>query len=224
MLNIMTTNMMRNSLTIFMLSAFIYSCQPYGPRAFHVPNLNEKGDLQAAAYVGPMNGFELQADYAWGDRFYSPVDFSWSRLAGNSQTTQRAIAYSMGIGYYTKIKESGRFNLYFSPMYGNFGSANSDYHDSFFSQAIGVDFGNRFKHFESAISFKFENFQYFDSYFNYDGGSPNLASGLTMRFGGEKFKFHMQTGLSYSLVNEGDYTFWTMDMGITYRLNVFKGN
>ncbi|MDX1350856.1 MAG: hypothetical protein R3279_11435 [Putridiphycobacter sp.] len=198
-----------------------YACLPYGSRAFHVPLLNEKGDLQVGASISPLTGLEIQADYAWSHHFYSPVDFSYSYLK-SGQTSQQSNAYSVGIGYYTKIKENTRFNCYFTPMYGNYGSANSSFQSNFFAQSLGADIGHRFKHFESAFSLKFETFQLLDNNFRFEGGSPNLTPGLTMRFGGERYKFHMQLGLSYPLTNNDDFVFYTMGMGLTYRINVFN--
>jgi hypothetical protein len=201
---------------IIILFGFV-SCGPYGSRAFHVAQLDEKGDFQAGGYISPATGLELQADYAWGDRFYSPADFSYS-IIQSGDNGFRSNAYSLGLGYYKRMRGAGRFDVYITPMYGNYGNTGSDNKSHFFSQAIGSDLGWRFKHFEAAFSMKVENFSFFDDNWNFDGKATTLGSGMTMRFGGERLKFHMQIGLSYPVSGTVDVFPYVMNLGINYRL------
>ena len=205
--------------SFFGFGLLLSGCIPAGTRAFHVPHLDEKGDFQAMGTISPMNGLEVQADYAWGDKFYSPADFSWSRISSGNQT-QRSNAYSIGIGYYHKMQKAGRFNVYFIPTYGNYGNTTgSAVQTKYFAQNLGADIGYRFKYFESAFSTKLSTYQYFKA----GGGNQTISAtnwdtGLTVRYGGRKWKWHMQMGLSYPLTND-DFLNYILNAGLHYRIN-----
>lgn len=198
-------------------------CAPYGPRSFHAPLLNEKGDVHAAANLNMANGLEIQADYAWANHFYSPADFSFSFIQ-SGENGFRSNAYSLGIGYFTKMKNRGRFNLYLTPTYGNFGNSGSDYKSHFFGQTFGSDIGWRFNHFEAALSLKYDNFYYLSSNMQYDGNASGLGSAVTLRVGGDRFKFHTQFGVTYPLAGKYDFFPIVANFGLNYRINLKKKN
>ncbi len=197
---------------------FISGCAPHGPRSFHVPLLDEKGVLQATGYISPANGLEIQADYAWGNHVYSPADFSYSRIQ-SGENGFRSNVYSFGIGYFTKMKNRGRFNLYLTPTYGNFGNTGSDYKSHFLGQTFGSDIGWRFDHFEAALSLKYDNFFYLSHSMQYDGNASGLGSAFTLRAGGERFKFHTQLGITYPLSGDYDLFPYVFNIGLNYRIN-----
>lgn len=98
----------------------ICSCSPaYIPNVVNTPLLSNKGEVQAAVHVG-VSGVDPQFAYALTDQIGLMLNGSFLQQKNNSTNTYYKYKFTeLGVGYYSKIGDNGRFETF-----GGFGLGN----------------------------------------------------------------------------------------------------
>lgn len=192
----MKTNQLIISLTFIFLIG-IYGCAPvYLPNVVNTPMLSDKGELQAAIYTG-VSGFDPQFAYAITDHLGVMLNASFANLSkDNNDNLKKYQFIETGVGYYTKIKESGRFETFGGLGYANLNLLNSNniYSYRFFIQpSIGAvsDF------FDGSFSTRFVLLSISKDNFNYKNFF--IEPVITAKVGYKFIKAVFQIGLSLPL-------------------------
>ncbi len=114
---------MAYSRTLFgglILLLWLGSCAPlYIPNRVNTPLLSHQGELQAGAFIGSA-GFEPQASYAVTNHFGLLLNGSFT--PGKADTTKdysRNNFIELGLGYYRRLGERTRFELFTGYGFGN---------------------------------------------------------------------------------------------------------
>lgn len=89
------------------------SCSPaYIPNSINTPMLSNKGELQLALNSG-VSGFDPQVAYAFSDKFGLMVNGSFDNQTNDSTDNfHKHIFLEAGTGYYTKLGDQGRFEIF----------------------------------------------------------------------------------------------------------------
>lgn len=121
---------------------FISACSPaYVPNVINTPMLSNQGEIQASVNTG-FSGFDPQAAYALTDHI--GIMASGSFADTESDTTDNFHKHrfaELGAGYYTKIQENGRFEVYTG--YGS-GKVNAEYQNELWHTGTDVNYGRFF--------------------------------------------------------------------------------
>lgn len=100
---------------VFALSCvtFLSSCSMmYMPNTINTPLFGEKGDLEVAAYTA-LNGYDVQAAYAPTDHIGVMLNTNFlDNSTDSTMNFHRHFFIEGGVGYYTKIGEKGRAEVY----------------------------------------------------------------------------------------------------------------
>ncbi len=107
-------------LTILSLIILLSGCAPlYIPNTVNTPLLSNKGEIQGAVYTG-TSGFDPQLAYAITDNIGIMLNGSFEN--SESDTTgdyHKHQFYELGIGYYKKLSDMGRFEIFGGYGFGN---------------------------------------------------------------------------------------------------------
>jgi len=126
-------------LSIIIITAFYTSCTPlYYPNKLNVPLMTNKGEGQGNIAYG-FNGLDLQGAYAVTENIAIMGNFSYMEKSDHSHRFGE-----LGAGYYTKLSEVGRFEVFGGYGYGtaetyydNLNYAKGLYHRIFLQPTIG---------------------------------------------------------------------------------------
>lgn len=98
---------------VFLLLSFFYGCAPvYIPTVVNTPLLSEQGEFQATLNTG-VSGFDPQFAYAITNHLGVMLNGSYvSRTNDTLSNFHKHLAFETGAGYFTKIGNSGRFEVF----------------------------------------------------------------------------------------------------------------
>ncbi|MCK5171138.1 MAG: hypothetical protein KAQ75_14765 [Bacteroidales bacterium] len=131
-----------NYLILISIIGLLSSCSPeYIPNMVNSPMLSNQGEFQATIATGTSN-FDVQTAFAITDNIGIMVNGSYGNNTNDTTDDYHKHAFiESGIGYYDKIGEKGRYEIYGG--YG-FGNAEGYFEDATFdSQIINANY-NRF--------------------------------------------------------------------------------
>ncbi len=149
-------------ITIVLIIFLNNSCAPaYVPNAINTPLLNGKGKIQANLNAG-ASGLDPQLAYAFTDEIGIMLNGSFvNNTSDSTENFWKHIFVELGTGFYTKIKNAGRFETYGGIGYGN---AQSAYSSELFKAYTDVNFSRIFlqpalgmstKNFDGSIAARF---------------------------------------------------------------------
>lgn len=206
----MKTNRLLVFLTFTILLGF-YGCAPvYIPNVVNTPMLSNKGELQAAVYTG-VTGFDPQFAYAITNNLGVMLNASFANKTNDTLNNFHKHQFvETGVGYFTKIGESGRFETF-----GGIGYAKlkSDYSNNlwisytdlysyrlFLQPSIGAatDF------FDGSFSTRFVYLSLFQNNLNYNAFF--IEPVITAKVGYKYVKAVFQLGFSFP-VNSNEIIF-----------------
>ncbi len=102
---------------IVLLALLITGCAPmYIPNKVNTPLLSHKGESQVGGFIG-SSGFDPQLSYAVTDHFGLMLNGSFQ--AGKDSTNNKHNFLEIGGGYYRKLSERGRFEVFAGYGAGN---------------------------------------------------------------------------------------------------------
>ncbi|MBK6833649.1 MAG: hypothetical protein IPG89_04965 [Bacteroidetes bacterium] len=110
----------KNKLFVCILTFALNACTPaYIPNVINTPMLTNKGEIQAAVYTGTSN-FDQQFAYAPTDHFGLMLNGSFAYNLNTASGYKHMHKFvELGAGYYTKLENNGRFEVF-----GGFGGGN----------------------------------------------------------------------------------------------------
>jgi len=211
-----------------------FSCSPaYIPNMVNTPLLSNKGEFNASAAIGTSN-FDPQLSYAASQHVGIVANGSFAnRTSDSTDNFHKHTIVELGAGYYTKIGENSRFEVYggygFGKVDGQFTflgtkSINDARFNKIFVQpAIGAttDF------FDGSLATRFSliNMNLTDP--NYTGKnkfSLFIEPVVTAKFGYKNVKLIWQFGISISTKKEAElqYKYQPIIMSIGLQLNFGK--
>jgi len=112
--------MRKNVIFFIAIIIAINSCAPaYVPNVINTPLLSNKGEIQAAIHTG-VSGTDPQLAYALTDNIGVMLNGSFANRTSDSTDDFHKHQFAeLGLGYYTKIGESGRFETFGGGGLGN---------------------------------------------------------------------------------------------------------
>ena len=244
------TQLLLNGILACIFLGLTSGCTPpiYFPNGMNAPLLSKKGqltmnaslgetgtDIQAAASVSNKIGVLCNVSIA--DKEYQETVTS-SGGSGNSTTTtfysyHQHTFYEGGFGFYNKLSEKGRFEMFALFGFGNARSYNSsvDNRADYFRYAIQSNIGIENKFFEGIFSCRFgyldlnNETTILNNISNSDGiddmGSFFVDPAITLRLGWNSFKIYSQFGLSFPFnnLNDGQWMPYWASLGIQAKLS-----
>ena len=210
---------MKSFRKIFLLSVtipitfFTTACvSVYQPNPVNTPLLEKQGDIKASLMI--QDGLHLQSAAAInnnvGVMFNAGYDITSFKKASFNNNSKEHFICEGGIGFFDKISENWIWEVYTGYGFGSF-NVNRDDHDFWDPSPIEAQ-GNIGRFFiQPAIAYTTKNFvlsfalrSSYVTIFDYEASNDyRLAKygyfyepALTMKVGGEKFKFVTQMGLS----------------------------
>lgn len=222
----MKTNRFFVFLTAIILLGF-YGCAPvYIPNVVNTPMLSNKGELQAAVYTG-ISGFDPQFAYAITDNLGVMLNASFSSKTNDTLNNFHKHQFvETGVGYFTKIGVSGRFETF-----GGIGYARlkSDYSNNLwisFSDLnslrlfIQPSIGAATDFFDGSFSTRFVYLSLFQNNLNYNAFF--IEPVITAKVGYKYVKAVFQLGFSFP-VNSNELIFsyqpFLFSIGIQAKIN-----
>ncbi len=137
-----TKKKLKNSLYIAFILAILSSCSPeYIPNMVNSPMLSNQGEFQATIATGTSN-FDAQTAFAITDNIGIMVNGSYGNETNDSTDDFHKHTFiEGGIGYYNKIGDKGRYEIY-----GGFGTGSVEgfFEDALFDSEITNANYNRF--------------------------------------------------------------------------------
>ena len=189
----------------------IYSCAPlYVPNAINAPLMSNKGEIHANLSAG-SNGFDLMTSGAVTDHFAIMANGEYQNrdnVDSNSTDLRQHTFGEVGFGYYTKLNEKARFEVFGGGGYGTAASymknagvkfrAQGEYYRLFLQPNIGMSSDV----FDGAFSMRLGYVRLFN--FNKDYADLSLSPSTfliepaaTIRVGYKYVKFFFQVGASF---------------------------
>ncbi|MEG2177388.1 MAG: hypothetical protein RRY15_00730 [Bacteroidales bacterium] len=217
----------------FLATSLFSSCAVYQPQAVSIPLLSDKGDFSVDAGITPDLAVSANIAYAFTNHF-----------GGQIHGTYGANRYygQLALGYYRKLSEKGRMEIYAGYGYG-YGKTYdeiylfvpSDFSGNYHLPFVQYNYGrvsNSKGHIEYGVGVKLGLLasQYIDTHIpdTYNELAGLLEPILFFRAGGAHLKFQMQLGLSLLANKKHGFMFNTysypvnFSMGIYYKLNFNK--
>ncbi len=211
--------------------SLITSCAPvYIPNVANVPLLSQKGELQVAVHAGTA-GIDPQVAYAITNTVGIMANGSFrDSKSSESNDFHNHNFGELGIGYYTQIDETGRFEVFSGFGLGETNSqiistfsnrVHAKYNKFFIQPSIGltqksVDFSFSTRYiFVSVNDLSNSNFDYTRSF---------IEPIATLKLGGNKIKAVVQLGLSLPINDKGssiDFQPLLLSIGVHSRLGEF---
>jgi hypothetical protein len=219
----------------FYLWAFIViiafcGCAPaYIPTVINTPLLSKEGEFQAALNTG-VSGFDPQFAYAITDHIGVMLNGSYINQTNDTLNNfHKHLAVESGVGYYTKIGNSGRFEVFGGLGYSRL---QADYSNNlwisrtdlnsmkiFIQPAIGASTDI----LDGSFATRFVRVTLFQDQLQYTGFF--IEPVLTAKVGYKFVKFVMQVGFSIP-VNSNELVFsyqpFLISVGIQTKLNFKK--
>ncbi len=197
-------------LTLSIMLGF-FGCAPvYIPNVVNTPMLSNQGELQGAIYTG-VSGFDPQFAYAITDHLGVMLNGSFSNKTNDSLNNFHKHQFvETGVGYYTKIGESGRFETF-----GGLGVAKlkSDYSNNLwisytdlysYRAFIQPSIGAATDFFDGSFSIRFVMLSIFQNNLNYN--AYFIEPVITAKVGYKYVKAVFQLGFSFP-VNSNELIF-----------------
>lgn len=201
-------------LTVFLSALMLLSsCTTvYIPNEINAPAFNEPNQFKGGISIG-NSGTNLQLGYSFYKHFAAIGDISYLDRKSSEPRFQRT--WSLGLGYFTRIKQADSM---FYEVFGGYsnGRTNSSYEDQFLTNGPGYENAdyNRFyvtqnisvqqEFIDFIISVRFSYFS-FTRYESHEIINPvmpqaiGIEPALKIRIGGEFLKLKFQLG--YNLIN-----------------------
>ncbi len=196
----------------------IYSCAPaYIPNVVNAPLLSNKGEFQARLNGG-VSGVDPQFSYAITDNIGMMINGSYN-FRDDTDSYHKHYFIESGLGYYGKLKEAGRFEVFGGYGYGDVKTdvfwqpgwinyTNGYYHRIFIQPSIGAvtdvfegSFSTRFV----LVNMHFRDGNGYDSPAN-NSFNTFVEPVFTTKIGYKYVKFVMQIGFSIPVNNNyNDY-------------------
>lgn len=200
----------------------------YTPNRNPVPLFRESGELYVDASMNMINKVDLTVGTAVSDNIGAYIGYGGSAQNFGSDTSVGTTKYryngkmlNLGVGYFVNQNQSEtfRFEVFGDFAYGSFrnkvtGTNNAFFNGNFTRVGIMPNIGFRSSDdaFSIAYSARFSQLRLFgasvsDSGFwssdirryNYSPSYLMIEHAINLRFGGEKFKFQLQTALYQGL-------------------------
>jgi hypothetical protein len=221
-------------LIVVMLGVLIInSCAPsYIPNVINAPLLSNKGEFQARLNSG-ISGFDPQFSYAVTDNIGVMLNGSYN-YQNDSDSYHKHYFIESGAGYFGKLQESGRFEVFGGYGYGDVKTltpwlpgwvayADGYYHRIFIQPSIGAVTNV----FEGSFSTRFVmvNMHFRDYYGDKPSAdnsfNPFIEPVITAKIGYKYVKFVTQIGFSIPLGNNYedlyDYQPFIFSMGVNLK-------
>ncbi len=205
-------------------------CAPaYIPTVINTPLLSKEGEFQAAVHTG-VSGFDPQFAYAITDHIGVMLNGSYINQTNDTLNNfHKHLAVESGAGYFTKIGNSGRFEVFGGLGYSRL---KADYSNNlwisrtdlnslkfFIQPAIGASTDI----FDGSFATRFVRVTLFQDQLKYTGYF--IEPVLTAKVGYKFVKFVMQIGFSIP-VNSNELVFsyqpFLISVGIQTKLNFKK--
>ena len=229
MLNTMKTKFLIVPIALVILF-FFYGCAPvYIPTVVNTPLLSEQGEFQATLNTG-VSGFDPQFAYAITDHIGVMLNGSYTNRTNDTLNNfHKHLAVETGAGYYTKIGNNGRFEVF-----GGFGYSRlkADYSNNlwisrsdlnsykiFIQPAIGATTDI----FDGSFATRFVRVKLFQDQLKYTGYF--IEPVLTGKIGYKYVKFVVQVGVSIPVKSNElvfSYQPFLFSIGIQTKLNFKK--
>ena len=196
---------MKISFIKFCLLIFIFeACAPiYVPNVINAPLLSNKNELQASINTG-TSGFDPQIAYAVTDNIGIMLNGSFKDSKSDSLEDYHKHQFGeIGIGYYKKLDENARFEVFTGFGYGKikayteFAFLNDYVNLESYRFFIQPDIGITNKIIDASFSTRFIVFNTINNNINYN--RMFLEPALTFRVGYKYIKFSVQVGYSFAL-------------------------
>ena len=200
------------------ISLFTTACvSVYQPNPVNTPLLEKEGDIKVAMMI--QDGLHLQSAAAVnkniGVMLNAGYDISSFKKSSLSKNEKEHFLCEGGIGFFDKISENWLWEVYTGYGFGSFNVRRDDHH--FWDPSPTNADGNIGRFFiQPAIAYSTEHFvlsfalrSSYVTIFDYEADNDfKLAKygyfyepALTMKVGGDKFKFVTQMGLSMARTN-----------------------
>ncbi len=213
-------NLTKNLIILGSIILSINSCAPaYVPNVLNVPLFSKKGEIQLAVNTGTA-GFDPQVAYAITDHVGVMLNGSFSdRTFQESNDYHRHNFLEFGTGYYTKLEENIRVEVFVGAGNGNVVTVNNT--------TINANLTRFF--IQPSIGY---SSNYFDFSFTTRLAAVNVKTGsigntnlfiepvLTTKFGSKYVKGMLQFGLSLPTKSpEFNFLPFMLSVGLQIKLN-----
>ncbi len=184
-----------------MTMLFVSSCAPaYVPNVINTPLFNNQGEFQASVNGG-LAGFDPQISYALTDNIGVMLNASFTdRTSDSTNNFHKHKFVEMGLGYYQKMGNSGRFETYAG---AGFGSLRAEYENELWMSHSEVNSIRFFIQPAFGVSWEFFDGSFAPRlvylYLNQQSKSNTgmfLEPAITAKLGPEYVKVVFQLGLS----------------------------
>ncbi|MBU8891362.1 MAG: hypothetical protein KOO66_01175 [Bacteroidales bacterium] len=221
----------KNAMYILGLAIVLTSCSPeYIPNMVNSPMLSNQGEFQATIATGTSN-FDAQTALAITDNIGIMVNGSYGNETNDSTDDfHRHSFIEAGIGYYEKIGDKGRYEIYGGYGIGKaegffenalFGSeiTNANYNRFFIQPGIGISTGI----FDGSFSPRFVLIQMNPQGSDFRSGNYNvfLEPVFTSKVGFKYVKFVAQFGFSVPFGEDQvnfNYQSFIMNIGLNFNI------
>jgi len=215
---------------VFIILSFFYGCAPvYIPTVINTPLLSKQGEFQAVLNTG-VSGFDPQFAYAITDHIGVMLNGSYiNRTNDTLNNFHKHLAVETGAGYYTKIGNSGRFEVFGGVGYSRL---KADYSNNLWISRTDVNsyklfiqpaIGATTDIFDGSFATRFVRVNLFQDQLKYTGYF--IEPVLTAKVGYKFIKFVMQVGVSIP-INSNELVFsyqpFLFSIGIQTKLNFKK--
>lgn len=219
------------NIIIIAIFVMLSSCSPeYIPNMVNSPMLSNQGEFQATIATGTSN-FDVQTAFAITDNIGIMANGSYGNETSDSTDDyHKHLFFEGGIGYYDKIGDKGRYEIY-----GGFGTGSAEgyYQNAIFDSQITDARFNRFfvqpgigistGIFDGSFSPRFVMVQMDPEGANFKEGRYNvfLEPVITSKVGFKYVKFVFQVGVSVPFGEENlnfDYQPFIMNVGLHLNL------
>jgi len=217
----------------YFLFVLLFACSPeYIPNMINTPMLSNKGEIQGNIAAG-INTIDGQMAIAITDNFAVMTNASYyNRTSDSTNNFHKHILLEGGLGYYLKLSDVGRFEVFGGYGLGNvegyyensiIGSSITDANFSrfFIQPAIGASS----QVFDGSFATRFVFVRMNPNGDNFDTGSyiPFIEPAVTFRLGYKHIKGVMQVGFSLPISKTNinfDYQPIIFNVGVSY--NIWK--
>ncbi len=226
-----STKKAKHFLYLVFIFAVLSSCSPeYIPNMVNSPMLSNQGELQATVATGTSN-FDAQTAFAITDNIGIMVNGSYGNETNDSTNDYHKHAFvEGGIGYYNKIGEKGRYEIYggygTGSVEGLFEGAlfdseitNANYNRFFVQPGIGMSTGI----FDGSFSPRFVLIQMNPQGTGFVSGDYNIfvEPVFTSKVGFKWVKFVAQVGFSIPFGDDQvNFNYQTFIMNVGINLNI----
>lgn len=214
---------------LFILLIFILvGCSPaYVPNVVNTPLLSEKGELQMNIYTG-SSGVDPQLSYAINDEIGVMLNGSFANRTSDSSSNYHKYNFvEMGLGYYTKLSESGRFEVFSGMGYGKYTGEYTNNlwleytDDRMYRYFIQPSIGATTDYFDGSFTPRFVMVNM--KQHNNKSIGYFVEPTLTGKVGYKQLKFVLQVGLSLPLnVNDLEFSYEPIMFSIGLHSNFNK--